>query len=154
MSRALPLIILAALIAAPMAHGKKRVTTRPKLERISGAAAADVAVADSLPLDSIILSGYDKPLRSRSETLFVTNSSSRRLISLTIVLDYSDLQGRQLHQMTLERGVDIPAGATRQITFTSWDRQMTFVYLNSRRSARSRGIPFTVTAVVTGARMD
>lgn len=153
MKRLIPVIFSACIIAAALTcEAKKRVTTRPRLERIPAITQADTL--SDLTLDSISLSGYDKPLRSRSESLFITNTTGRRLVSVSIDLRYYDLDGRQIHQATIERGIDLPAGATRQLTFTSWDRQMSFVFHASRRSPRSRGIPYTVAATVTSARFE
>lgn len=153
MKRLLPVIFIACAIAAALpCEAKKRVTTRPRLERIPAIVQEDSV--SGLALDSISLSGYDKPLRSRSESLFITNATGRSLVSVSIELQYFDLDGRQIHQATIERGIDLPAGATRQLTFTSWDRQMSFVFHASRRSTRSRGIPYTVAATVTSARFD
>ncbi len=152
MKHILILILLCAALSGSV-DAKKRTTTRPGLERIPAAAVADTA-ADPALVDSIVLSGYDKPLRSRSESLFVTNASARRLVSIRIILTYFDLDGREIHQAVIDRGVDLPAGATRQINFSSWDRQMSFVFHASRRSPRSRGIPYTVAATIAGARFD
>ena len=132
---------------------KKRVaTTRPRLERL---AAPDNAVspADTIPaaaIDSIKLSGYDKPLRSRRESLFITNLTDLRLTEISLSIDYYDMEGRELHHEDVSVGADIPPGATRQILFPSWDRQLTFVYHRSERS--SKGVLYKVKIVVTGAR--
>ena len=46
--------------------------------------------------------------------MFVTNGSSRRLTRLTLSIAYYDMTGRELHKVEVEKGVDIPPGATRR----------------------------------------
>ncbi len=149
--------LLAAVIFLSASHEaearKKRVTTtRPRLERMTGVTGPLSAVDTVAPwaLDSILLSGYDKPLRSRRESIFVTNKTDLRLTRLILSIDYYDMDGRELHHEDVEVGVDIPAGATRQILFTSWDRQLTFVYYRSERS--TKGVLYKISAKVAGAR--
>lgn len=153
-------IIAAAGIAAVLLFSgadasarKKRVaTTRPRLERLDTSADI-IAAVDTIPasdLDSLKLSGYDKPLRSRRESLFVTNMTGLRLTEISLSISYYDMEGRELHHEDVAVGVDIPPGATRQILFPSWDRQLTFVYYRSERS--SKGVLYKVKIAVTGAR--
>lgn len=149
-----PVIIIAvtaAMILAPVVTGQKRQhTTRPKAERAMQAATD----CDTLPCafaDSIMLAGYDKPLRSRRESLFVTNRSPWRLTRLKLVITYLDTDERQLHEREVETAADIPSGATRMVTFPSWDRQLAFVYIHSEQPRRSRAIPYSVKVKVAGA---
>lgn len=152
MNRLFLLLATLLIIGCATALGRKRVTTRPKLKRIEAVDSA--ATADTLAaalLDSIIISGYDKPMRSMRESLFVRNATGRRLTSVALSIDYLDMQGRQLHHNDITLPVDIPAGATRQVNFTSWDRQMTFVYYRSKRSLNSRAVAYRIAASVTSA---
>lgn len=114
-----------------------------------------VAVTDdTLPselVDSVMLAGYDKPLRSRRESLFVTNRTMWRLASLKLAITYFDTEGRELHGRVVDVGADVPPGATRQVTFPSWDRQLAFVYIHSEQPRRSRAIPYSVSVKVVGA---
>ena len=153
--RVLHSCFMAALLGVwgPQVYGREKVvTTRPRLERLAIATDSVKAPVDSVgiaALDSLHLSGYDKPLRSRSESVFVTNGSSRRLTRLTLSIAYYDMTGRELHKVEVEKGVDIPPGATRQVVFASWDRQLTFVYHRSERS--NRGVKYKVKAAVVRA---
>lgn len=158
--RTMRIFLLSGLLVAmlcgsvqPQAYGRKKVvTTRPRLERLAVAPDSLRAQVDSAAmaaLDSLRLSGYDKPLRSRSESLFVTNGASRRLTRLALTIAYYDMEGRELHKVEIEKGVDVPPGATRQVVFASWDKQLTFVYHRSERS--SRGVKYKVKAAVVRA---
>lgn len=152
MNRLFLLALTLMLLGTATASGRKRVTTRPKLKRIE--AVDTTTLRDTLAaaqLDSVVISGYDKPLRSMRESLFVRNTTDRRLTSVTMSIDYLDMQGRQLHHADITLPVDIPAGETRQVSFTSWDRQMTFVYYRSERSRSSRAVAYRIAASVTAA---
>lgn len=141
----LGLVFLAVAATKVEAKGQRRQkTTRPRLERIATTPEAMSDSATRALLDSISFAGYDKPLRSTRETMFVTNSSARRLTRLWFTIKYSDMSNRELHSADIELGVDIPPGATRQISFPSWDKQLAFVFHRSARSSRSRGTPYTI----------
>ncbi|MBD5347193.1 MAG: hypothetical protein HDR92_08725 [Bacteroides sp.] len=135
------------------AHARKRVsTTRPRLERLY-TAVEDSAAQLSLPstlLDSIKLRGYDKPLRSRRESMFVTNATDVSISHIRLKLSYYDMDGRQLHGVEVDIDTDIPAGTTRHISFPSWDTQLTFVYHRSQRSGH--GVPYRIKAAVVEAK--
>lgn len=149
-------IIAAALLTATMAmtagaSPRKRTTTRPRLERIVSAAPTGADTVAPALLDSIAISGYDKPLRSRRESIFVTNRTGRHLSAITVAIDYLDMQGRMLHHADIPLVIDTPPGETRQVTFPSWDRQLSFVYHRSDRSYNRRGTPYTVTVSIISA---
>lgn len=153
MTRPVIIIAVTALlsIAATATGQNRQQTTRPKAARTAQEASNR---RDTLPpafADSLMLAGYDKPLRSRRESLFVTNRTSWRLTRLRLVITYLDTDGRQLHEREVEAAADIPAGATRQITFPSWDRQLAFVYIHSEQPLRARAIPYSVKVKVAGA---
>ncbi|MCI9285566.1 MAG: hypothetical protein HFJ91_07195 [Muribaculaceae bacterium] len=102
-----------------------------------------------LPPDTLIeLSGYDKPLRSRRETMLVTNRLGSHVTSLTVTITYLDLQGRQLHEATVDIPADIPPGATRMVSFPSWDRQLSYYYHLGQHPRTPNVTPYTVTCVV------
>ncbi len=78
------------------------------------------------------VSGYDKPLRSRRETFFVTNNADGTIYGMAVTFNYTDVRGNQLHKRTQHINAEIPAGQTRQVAIPSWDKQFSFYY---RRSA-------------------
>lgn len=96
----------------------------------------------------IMLKGYDKPLNSRKESLFVSNSSCRDITALKIKLVYCDLSGRTLHETEREIRAEIPAGATRRVEFPSWDTQNSFYYHLGRRPRVDNVTPYAVTCTV------
>lgn len=140
------LFILIAFLGV-MAHGIER-TTRRNLKVSPGAVAVETAAEyDTIAVDreaDIRLSGFDKPLRSNYETLFITNNLGERLSGVVIELNYLDGEGRQLHKREICVGCDVPDSETRQIRFRSWDRQQSFYYRLSARPRRSTAVPFDV----------
>ena len=93
----------------------------------------------------------DKPLNSRTESLFITNRLDRELTEVTLRLSYSDAKGRMLHEATRKLRVIIPSGATRRVEFPSWDRQQTFYYLHGRKPRTANVSPFDVACKVESA---
>ena len=83
------------------------------------------------PADSIALSGFEKPLRSVRESLFVTNHTCRPLTGVILEVSYFDMHGNLLHRATREASVTLPAGETRRIELPSFDRQQLFYYHQS-----------------------
>ena len=112
-----PLVTIAALAAMIIAAaGTPDRTTRRGLRpqtRLSAPTTAMTAEAADTVTPShgmIDVSGYDKPLRSASETLFITNHSRRRLTGVQLRITYLDAHGRQLHEATMWLDTDIPPG--------------------------------------------
>ena len=87
--------------------------------------------------DSITIADYDKPLRSNYETIFVTNRHQRKLVQITINIDYIDMNGSQLHSRSVTVECDIPPGTTRQLQMRAWDRQKAFYHHTTRSKPRS-----------------
>lgn len=99
----------------------------------------------------IRLSGYDKPLRSYKESIYVTNASRRNLSYINLEITYLDEAGRQLHKRNIKLNVNIPAGETRQVIFSSWDKQRNLYYIKSGKPRRSDGTPYSISAEVIEA---
>lgn len=124
----------------------------PSARRATPAAQAPGAVPDTLRdarCDSLLVSGFDKPLRAVRESMFVTNSSAVTVAGLGIEITYLDSRRRMLHKAVHEITCDIPPGETRRIEVRSFDRSGLFHY---RLSPVPRGAvqatPFDVTVVV------
>ncbi len=97
----------------------------------------------------IVVAGFEKPLRSMRESMFVTNNGPDELCSLGITIDYLDMQGRGLHQAKHVVGVDIPPGATRRIDVKAFDRSSLFYYHLSPKPKRATlATPFDVRVAV------
>lgn len=154
------LIILLAslLLTAPESHAEK--TLRGKLRTKTGLNTGQqqmkpqmdtIVVFDTIRPSSqsdIRLSGYDKPLNSRKESLFVDNRLPHEITALEIRLTYSDMTGRMLHETVREIRADIPAGTTRRIEFPSWDRQNSFYYHKGRKPRVDNVTPYKVSCTV------
>jgi hypothetical protein len=129
-------------------------TLRGKL-KAAGARVEHDTVAPA-PFDTIVapgaevvrLSGYDKPLRSSAETLFVSNGLEVAIEQLAVRIVYSDMSGRQLHERVVELRVHVPAGATRQVRFKSWDTQKSFYYHRGQRPRVDAVTPYSVNCMV------
>lgn len=127
-------------------------TTRRGLKVDAEKIGSQKPMYDTITVDSairqVVLSGFDKPLRSNRETFFVINRTDSRIISLTVEFSYLALDGRMLHSRIVCVGCDIPAGETRQVSCRSWDLQQSFFYTLSRRPRQSVGTPFEVKSKV------
>lgn len=151
-SSRLAILLALALSAAGSvtASAQRQLTTRKRLHAVTA-----VDRDDALSVDTVInpegfaLSGYDKPLRSSRETIFVTNGSDTDVTGLEIEITYHDMDGRQLHQRVVRIDTDLPRAATRKLDFKSWDEQQSFYYANGTQRPRRRAFPYTVTARVT-----
>lgn len=125
------LVLAVTSVAAPDTR-----TTRKKLVKAEQDVTA-VTESTTLSPDSITIADYDKPLRSNYETIFVTNRYQRKLIQITINIDYIDMNGSQLHSRSVTVECEIPPGATRQLHTRAWDRQKAFYHHTTRSKPRS-----------------
>lgn len=145
---AIALAALSALSMVAPSWGRKVATTRPvKAPRTAKGAANDVAATvDTIAAgDSTMrLAGYDKPLRSRHETIFATSLVDDTVCGLTFTVTYVDMQGRTLHEREVTVSALIPPRATRKVDFPSWDRQQTFYYYLGTKPRSSAAIPYDV----------
>lgn len=136
-------ILLASIAIVCAADNTLRRHTRVDL--------APDANADTITCDTVVatagqitVSGYDKPLRSYGESFFVTNATRQRLSAVILDIQYLDLQERQLHNRRATVAADIPAGETRRVDISSWDKRQTFYY-HLGPKPRTRGVtPFAV----------
>lgn len=140
------LLILSIAIGAIEMQARKQRTTRTGINGRSATAEAVVEPVDSFAIpDSadVLLYGYDKPLRSRTETVFIANNTEHDIKAVSITTQYLDSKGRQFHQSHRRIAVDIPAGETRKVDYPSWDKQQSFYYVGSKRP-RSSASPYSV----------
>lgn len=139
------IITLALLMLAASAVQARKVNSRrgsmaTQSSRHVSQPLDTVAAADSL----VSFSGYDKPLRTTRETLFITNTISRRLLRVAFTIAYYDLPGRLIHKQSHNVAADVPAGESRRLTFPSWDRQQSFYYHRSRKPKVSGATPYGI----------
>ncbi len=139
------LLSIISLVFAVETVARRQRTTRGKVSGRNVAEPAKAAVDSIIIPDSseVLLYGYDKPLRSRQETVFVANNTLHDITALIFTTRYIDTKGRQFHQQSRRVRADIPSGATRKIDYRSWDAQQSFYYVGSRRS-RASGTPYDV----------
>lgn len=149
------LLLTILLIALSVAATDARRTTR------RGLRPAPVEVSDSVaeaPGDTIAvaegdftLAGFEKPLRSRRESFFVTNNTDHDIIALRVKLIYYDLDDRMLDSRIVDADVDLAAGETCRVYIRAWDLQDVFYYYRSARPRSGVATPFKVAVTVTGA---
>ncbi|MDE6135836.1 MAG: FxLYD domain-containing protein [Muribaculaceae bacterium] len=128
-------------------------TTRHRLRPAPATPAESSASSNEAATDTIVspkahlleLNGFDKPLRSRRETFFVTNNTPAKVTAVAFTMTYYDQSGRMLHSVPARVNIDIPAGETRQASIKSWDSQQAFYYIRSAVPARTaQATPFDV----------
>lgn len=146
-------LALTALLTTLAASAVVTRTTRGKLTRLTPPAGVEL-VTDTLKVvtpDSVTVSGYDKRLRSRRESFFITNHSAGTLLAVTLLIEYTDTEGRPLHNTTRRLNCNLAPGETRNFNIPTWDRQSSFYYRLSDPPKRSGGIPYDVNFTLTDA---
>lgn len=139
-------LIACVAIATLDVQARKQRTTRSNINGRSATVEASVEAVDSFVIpDSaeVLLYGYDKPLRSHRETIFVTNNTRHGINAVAITAQYFDSKGRKFHQTHRRVVVEIPVGETRKVDFPSWDKQQSFYYVGSKRP-RTSATPYDV----------
>lgn len=139
--------LLAACLCVPALSGQNTTIKKPR-----GTNYVPVQTTNDIPVDtiynvtdSVIASGFDKPLRATQETLFIINRSSRHITSISFDIEYRDMRDRMLHRTTHTLNVDIPANETRYIKFPTFDKNSQFYYHLSKKPSRTtQATPFKV----------
>jgi hypothetical protein len=146
--------IFIALLATVCCLGfAKQRTTRSHLRAAAATSSVETncSIADTIRGDSaarmIHISGYEKPLRSRHETMLVTNNDSSLSVTwVSLEITYCDMQGRTLHKRNATSLIDLPPKSTRLIDLKSWDVNSLFYYhLNTPTRTSAQGTPYRVT---------
>ena len=145
-----PILLAATLIALPAISRRTKTPVCRKPSRATAPADSRKVItvhADQIEQyahDSVIFSGFDKPLDSTRETLFATNKTSRTILSITLRLQYTLTDGRHLHAANHTIPCEIPPGETMLLTIPSWDRQKSYYYASSNPPRRRLATPFSV----------
>ncbi len=133
------------------ASAKRQRTTRSKLKihaTVTEGDTAPTAGNDTIwcgkSAPGIVIAGYDKPLRSTNESLFVTNNTADTIKGLGLQLNYYDGKQRQLHSREVKVTCVVPPNETRNTYFRSWDKQHSFYYHRSARPQKAVGEPYNV----------
>lgn len=94
-------------------------------------------------LDQVVFTGFDKNQNSSKESFFIINNTDRELTGVTLYIDYTTPDGRQLNKRFIKLSCSIPPGETRKADIPSWDTQHSFYYIKSQPS-RKAGNPFEI----------
>lgn len=143
-------LLIVPVLAALIASATDTRTTRGRLMRTPPAVTELTLSPDTLlpviSADSLVIHGFDKPLRSTAETFFASNLTDTLITGITLDLVYHDMQGAMLHARRVSLPCSIPSGETRQLRVRAWDTQMTYYYRLTRVRPRSeRAVEFDVT---------
>ena len=96
-------------------------------------------------LTMIRIFGYDKPLSSDRESMFLTSEiDSDTICGIELRIDYLTTAGVCLHTRTLKLPCEVPGGQTRRLVFKSWDETNTFYYFRTPPRTRKQVTPYTV----------
>lgn len=145
--------LLILLVITSVCAADCRRTTRRGLRPEPVVPSETVAEGDSVDVaeGDFTLAGFEKPLRSRRESFFVTNNTDRDIISLRVRLIYYDLDDRMLDTRTVDAAVDVAPGETSRVYIRAWDLQDVFYYYRSARPRSGVATPFKVSITVSGA---
>lgn len=135
-------VLLSCCISAHADNTLKRNLKRKSVETVESTELKQDTLRTVI--GEVRLAGYEKPLRSSHESIFITNNDERILKCVVLNIEYLDEQGRQLHQREIEIECEVPSGETRQLTFPSWDKQKTTYYYLSPKARTSNGTPYRV----------
>lgn len=132
-------IIIAVVLGLLACMGQR--TTRRGLKALKESTIPDASLyspySDTIvspDKDHVEVNRYDKPLRSRRETIFVTNSGQTPIKRIAFTISYYDTDGKLMHRASRSQNTNIPAGETRMVGFRSWDVQQSFYYKGSTRT--------------------
>ncbi len=148
MKRHIITYLMIVMLATMTCYGRKVNSRRADSDIARSETVAEAVDAVGNQDSLVVISGYDKPLRSSKETLFATNRSDRALQRMALTIAYYDTQGRLIHKRSCMLPARIPAGESRQLSFSSWDIQQSFYYLNSRKPKVSGAVPYDIAVKV------
>ena len=105
------LLSVISLVFAVETVARRQRTTRGNVVGRNVTGPGQAAVDTFIIPDSseVLLYGYDKPLRSRQETVFVANHTLHDITALIFTTRYIDTKGRTFHQVSRRVRADIPS---------------------------------------------
>ena len=157
------LVILAAMLCAMAAQAQRvdstrrvsstnSTTTATQMSLIDGDESIDsLAAACDVPYlpGAIELKGYNKRLSDRKETFYVTNRSNYQITRVTVKFRYRDMDGKMIHEQTVNVECNVGPGETHQATIASFDKTGQFYYYGSTKPHKS-ATPYKVEAHIVG----
>ena len=144
MTRLIAIITIALSLCWANELWAKR-TTRSKLNPPE--TTVELAGAVKVEPGMITIDKYDKPLRSRYESMFVTNHTPATVTSVRVRLDYISMEGDTIHEAVRLLKCSLPPNSTRRLTFSSWDKQLTLYYYLTDKPSRLKGTPYKISIV-------
>lgn len=138
-ARALTAILLAAATVA--AWSAKPLPRRHRTPVRQTETVADTVFSP----DGIAVSGFEKPLRSDRESMFVTNRGADTIRGIGLEIEYTDMRGRMLHRArhNINPELAIAPGQTQMVYVASFDRHRLFYYyMTARPSRAAQATPF------------
>lgn len=149
------LITLLTLISAASVSSARSRRAIRHVKVIADSARVEPPAAPAIVLDTIpalpadiTRAGYDKPLRSNRETLFLTNNTDRYVRAVCLDITYLDSDSRTLHSRHLWLNISLAPHATAMASFRSWDVQQSFYYHKSNHPRRAVASPYSVTTAI------
>lgn len=148
MRRLIYIILMLAVVTVAVGRKVKvpSAQTRqvPPAVRVATFTVDSASNEDGITLNDVTFSRFDKPYDSTHESFLCLNSSNRRLVGMSVRIDYMLTDGTRIHSRTVKLDCDIPAGETRLVTTPSFDRQQSYRYVGSRVPPRRGATPFDV----------
>lgn len=136
--RATLLTVILALMALS-ATGQR--LTRPKAKVKTVEAVQSAPAIDTLPAENVRITGYDKPLRSRRESMIVTNCGKEPFDSVRLTMTYTDDRGTLLNTRTITVAAHLHPGQAKSVSIRSWDVNNSYYYFLTPPT-RAAGTPF------------
>lgn len=115
--------------------------TRPKAKVAQPPVLVEKAQVDTLAPDDVRISGYDKPLRARRESMIVTNCGTQPFDSVALTLTYCDNRGTVLNTRKITISAPLAPGQAKAVSIRSWDVNNSYYYFLTPPT-RAAGSPF------------
>ena len=149
--------IIAFCITLSTAFGRTKTSTHrlanvdKEVETIADTIASPAG--DTLPShvtpNAIAIKGYSKKASDGKETFFVTNKSNHRISQIKLLLRYTGLDGKLIHQRLTTVNVALNPGDTQLVAIKSWDLHRQFYYYAGTKPRKS-ATPFKLSYRLTG----
>lgn len=102
------LTVIAALVCGGDAWARRTTRSKLKTPEVQSLPGAEIPVRTGM----ITVQGYDKPLRSRYETMFVTNHTDSTVTAVRMRLQYISMDGDTIHEAVRVVKCQMPPKAT------------------------------------------
>lgn len=144
MMRLIAIMLLSLSLASGLTAQR---TTRQKLRPAAEPVEAENPVYDTIAVkgdDCVNFFGYEKLLRSTTESFFVSNNCDDTITCVEIEIDYKDINGNMLDCRHERIDVEVAPNSSRKVDIKSWDRQKVFYYYRSPKPKTAQATPYKV----------